>query len=110
MAHVNVAINGREYKITCDDGQEERLQNLAGHLDGHVGKLAAELGQIGELRLMLLSALTVCDELFEARARIASLENAAEALDAETIGGAARVIEAAANRVEAIADNIEKSN
>ncbi len=106
MAQVEITVNARRYRVTCDDGQEQRLQTLARRFDGHVEKLAAELGQIGDARLMLLAALVVCDELFEAEARAASLENAADKLDAETIGGAARVIEAAAARVEKITKRI----
>ncbi|MEL7488195.1 MAG: cell division protein ZapA [Pseudomonadota bacterium] len=86
MAQVDITVNGRQYKITCDDGQEQRLQRLAAYFDSQVSTLGEELGQIGDARLMLLSALTVCDDLFEARERAASLENAADALDA-VLGG-----------------------
>lgn len=107
MAEVEITINQRAYKVTCDDGQEERLKQLAAHFDMHVSALAGDLGQIGDARLMLLSALTVCDELFEARGKAAMLENASDKLDAETIGGAARVIEAAARRVNGIAERLD---
>ena len=103
MAQVDITVNGREYKVTCDDGQEARLRQLAAYFDNQVTNLAEDLGQIGDARLMLLSALTVCDDLFDARARVESLENASDELDAETLGGAARVIEAAARRVDKIA-------
>ncbi|MEE2690626.1 MAG: cell division protein ZapA [Pseudomonadota bacterium] len=106
MAQVEVTVNGRVYKITCDNGQEQRLQQLAGYYDRHVSKLAAELGQIGDPRLMLLAALTVCDELFETRRRLTDMEGATDALDAETVGGASRVIEAATRRVNAIAEKV----
>jgi len=107
MAQVEINVNGRLFTVTCDDGQEQRLKGLAAHFDTHVSRMSKELGQIGDARLMLLSALTVCDELFEAKARIASLENASDMLDAETMGGAARVIEAAAKRVETIASRMD---
>ena len=107
MAEVEISINNRAYKVTCDDGQEDRLRQLAAHFDDHVTRLGAELGQIGDARLMLLSALTVCDELFEARGRAAMLENASDKLDAETVGGAARVIEAAARRVIGITERLD---
>ena len=108
MAHVEITVNDRAYKVTCDDGQEQRLKQLAAHLDGHVRNLAGELGQIGDMRLVLLSALTICDELFETRGRLAEFEDAADALDEETLGGAARVIEAATRRVDLIADRLEQ--
>lgn len=103
MAQVDIMVNDRLYKVTCEDGQEDRLQRLAAHFDHHVREMTRELGQIGDARLMLLSALTVCDELFEARAMIEDMEQGGEALDPATIGGASRVIDAAAKRVEGIA-------
>lgn len=106
MAQVEVTVNERTYKITCDNGQEQRLQQLAGYFDRHVSRLSVELGQIGDARLMLLAALTVCDELFETRRRLADAETGAEALAPDTIGGASRVIEAAATRITAIAARV----
>ncbi|MGE0409230.1 MAG: cell division protein ZapA [Amphiplicatus sp.] len=103
MPEVNVTVNGRVFRVTCDAGQEGRLQQLAGYFDRHVTQMSRELGQIGDGRLMLLSALTVCDELFEARRRIADFERAGEKLPAETAGGASRLIEEAAQRIEALA-------
>lgn len=100
MAKVDIMVNDRLFKVTCEDGQEQRLERLARHFDRHVQELGRELGQIGDTRLFLLSALTVCDELFEARARLSEIENSGEPLDEATLGGAARVIEAAAKRLE----------
>jgi len=108
MAQVEIRVNGRDYKVTCDDGQEQRLQQLAAHFDRHVTELSDELGQIGDSRLMLLSALTVCDELFEARERAHDLENAGDPLDPDTVGAASRAIEAATARVNEIAARIEE--
>lgn len=107
MAQVDIRINGRVYKVTCDDGQEHRLTELAAFFDRRVASVADDLGQIGDARLMMLAALTVCDELFESKARAGDLETAQEALSPETIGGAARAIDAAASRVAAIADGLD---
>ena len=109
MAQVEITINGRLYKITCDNGQEGRLQQLADYFDRQVTQLSRELGQIGDARLMLLSSLTICDELFEARRRIADLEKATDGLDLDTMGGASHVMEAAARRVEAIAEKVDNA-
>jgi cell division protein ZapA len=109
MAQVEIQLNGRDYRVTCDDGQEARLQELAAYFDRHVSELAKELGQIGDARLMLLSALTVCDELFEAKARIADLEEATDSLDPDTAGAAGRAIEAAVARVNEIGDRLEEA-
>ncbi|MBT8471748.1 MAG: cell division protein ZapA [Marinicaulis sp.] len=107
MAHVVIQVNGRDYKITCEDGQEDRLLNLAAYFDRHVTDLTHDLGQIGDARLMLLAALTVCDELFEAKARAKDYENAADKLDDDTVGAAGRAIEAAVARVEEISSRFE---
>lgn len=104
MAQVNISVNGREYHVTCDDGQEARLQELASHFDSYVTELAGDLGQIGDARLMLLSALSVCDELFELRERVADLETAGDKLTPETVGAAGKAVEAAAERVREIAE------
>lgn len=107
MSHVEIRINNREYRVTCEEGQEDRLQKLAAFLDKRVTAMAPELSQIGEARLMLLAALTVCDELFEARERVEELEGASETLDDETIGGASRAVDAAAKRVSEIAAKLD---
>jgi len=103
MAQVDIRVNGRDYKVTCDDGQEERLQRLAAYYDHHVSDLSNDLGQIGDARLMLLAALTICDEIFELKSRAADLETAANELGPETEGAASRAIEAAVSRINEIA-------
>lgn len=106
MAQVDIMVNDRLFKVTCEDGQEERLQRLAAHFDRHVQDLSRDLGQIGDTRLFLLSALTVCDELFEARAKIEEFEDGDEPLDDATMRGATRILEAAAKRVEDMASRL----
>lgn len=104
MAQIDILVNERAYKVACQDGQEERLLRLAAHLDREAQALARDLGQIGEARLLLLTALTVCDELFEVREKLAEAEARAQPMDQETVGGATRVIEAAAKRLEAMSE------
>lgn len=104
MAEVDILVNDRTYKVACQDGQEERLLRLAAHLDRESRALAADLGQIGESRLLLLAALTVCDELFEVKDKLAEIEAARQPMDLETVGGAVRVVEAAAKRLEAMSE------
>lgn len=106
MAQVDIRVNGRNYKVTCDDGQEERLQRLAAFFDRHVSEMSDELGQIGDTRLMLLSALRICDDLFEAKARAADLENANQKLEPDTDGAASRAVEAAVARINELADRL----
>ncbi len=108
MAQVEIRINGRDYMVTCDNGQENHLQQLAAYFDRHVSQLSEDLGQIGDSRLMLLSALTVCDELFEAKDRARDLEGAADELEPGTAGAASLAIEAATTRVNEIATRLSE--
>src|SRR5262252_1292376 len=66
MAHVSVTINGRQYRMACEDGQENHLIWLSGDLDRRIGQLRAQFGEIGDMRLTMMAALTVADELVEA--------------------------------------------
>ena len=74
MAHVSVTINGRQYRMACEDGQENHLIWLSGDLDRRIGPLRAQFGEIGDMRLTMMAALTVADELVEAGKRLRRLE------------------------------------
>lgn len=106
MAQIDILVNDRSYKVACQDGQEERLLRLAAHLDREAQALVGDLGQIGESRLLLLTALTVCDELFEVKDKLAGREADGEPMDPGTVGGATRVVDAAARRVEGMAERL----
>ncbi|MBY0423442.1 MAG: cell division protein ZapA [Parvularculaceae bacterium] len=103
MSKIEVNVNGRAYQISCDEGQESRVEQLAGTIDRLVGRLTREFGQIGDARLLLLAALTIADELSEARRRIASYDDGTTPLDPGTFGGARRVIDAASQRIAEMA-------
>lgn len=109
MAQVDLVVNGRAYKVACENGQEGRLTQLGAYFDRQVTGLAGDLGQIGESRLLLLAALQTCDELFECRRRLLELERATDALDADTAGGAARLVSEAAERVAQMADRLSRA-
>src|SRR3954454_17347860 len=74
MSQVNVTINGRQYRMACEDGQEERLLELAGELDQRIVELRERFGEIGDTRLTVMAALTVADELVEAATRLRKAE------------------------------------
>jgi cell division protein ZapA len=74
MNHINVTINGRQYRMACEEGQEMRLLRLAENLETRVDALRGRFGEIGDARLTVMAALTVCDELQEAAQRIRALE------------------------------------
>ena len=75
MSHINVTINGRQYRMACEDGQEPRLLKLAEDLEGRIGELRGKFGEIGDQRLEVMAALTTSDELLDANQRIRALED-----------------------------------
>ena len=70
MANVNIKFNGKEFLLSCDDGQEEHLQELAIYLNEKFNNLKASLGSIGENKLLLITSITVMDEYFETKKKI----------------------------------------
>ena len=112
MSQVSVTINGRQFRMACEDGQEGHLMNLARDLDVRIEGLRTKFGEIGDTRLTVMAALTIADALSETGARIKRLEDEvaaiqdARALDAErakTVQAAvATALSAAAERVESI--------
>jgi cell division protein ZapA len=80
MSYVNVTINGRQYRMACEDGQEDRLLELAGDLESRIGDLRVKFGEIGDQRLEVMAALVTSDELMDARQRIRALEDELNAL------------------------------
>src|SRR5258708_29639942 len=76
MNHINVTINGRQYRMACEEGQEERLLKLAESFESRIQNLRGKFGEIGDARLTVMAALTACDELLDASHRIHSLEEA----------------------------------
>lgn len=75
MAQVNVSINGRNYRMACDDGQEEHLTRLAQDFDQRIAELRADFGEIGDMRLTVMAALTIADELSEQREQLRRIED-----------------------------------
>jgi cell division protein ZapA len=67
MATVTVEINGRPYAVGCADGQEERVRILAKHFDTSVRQVAGDVGHVGDIRLFLMAALMLADEVHESR-------------------------------------------
>ena len=65
MANINIKFNNKDYLLSCDDGQEEALKNLTKFLDKKYSSLKEKLGNIGENKLLLITAIQVIDEYFE---------------------------------------------
>ena len=112
MNHVNVTINGRQYRMACEEGQETRLLRLAESLEARIEGLRGKFGEIGDARLTVMAALTVCDELTDAGNRIRGLEEELVALrDVRAVAAdrAKSTQVAVANALNAAADRIEKT-
>ena len=65
MANVNIKFNRKNYLLSCDDGQEENLKELAGHLSKKFDELKSNLGNIGENKLLLISSIKIIDEYYD---------------------------------------------
>ena len=70
MANVNIIFNGKEFLLSCEDGQEEHLQELSMHLNEKFDNLKKSLGNIGENKLLLITSITTMDEYFETKKKI----------------------------------------
>ena len=70
MANVNITFNGKEFLLSCDDGQEEHLIELAEQLNNKFVDLKSQLGNIGENKLLLITSVKVMDEYFETKKKI----------------------------------------
>ena len=103
MGQISVPVNGRSFTITCDDGQEARIRQLAQYIDAKVAEFVRGLGQVGESRLLLLAALVIADELSDANE---ALEQGRRRMKAAGIDAVAAA-EAAASGVDGIAERIE---
>jgi cell division protein ZapA len=72
LGQVTVKIRDRAYRFSCADGEEARLEALGAYVDGKIGELVAQFGRIGDERLMVMAALMLADELFDARGKTPS--------------------------------------
>jgi cell division protein ZapA len=112
MNHINVTINGRQYRMACEEGQEARLIRLAESLQSRVEDLRGKFVEIGDQRLTVMAALTACDELLDANARLEKLEQELASLRDVRVaaGDRARATQVAvANALNAAAERIEKT-
>ena len=112
MSHINVTINGRQYRMACEEGQEARLLKLAESLESRIQNLRGKFGEIGDARLTVMAALTVCDELLDTSNRIRSLEQELEQLRGVRVAAADRAKAtqtAVANALNSAAERIEKT-
>lgn len=111
MPHVSVTIAGRQYRMACDAGQEEHLMRLARDIDTRIFDLRGAFGEIGDQRLVVMAAITIADELAEARARIKALESDIEGQRDARASAIARIEaseEEVARTIDEVAERIER--
>lgn len=112
MSHINVTINGRQYRMACEEGQEARLLRLAESLESRITSLRGKFGEIGDARLTVMAALMVADELTDATTRIQAIEEELEALRDVRVIAAERAKAtqvAVASALNSAAERIEKT-
>jgi cell division protein ZapA len=119
MSQVSVTINGRQFRMACEDGQEAHLMELARDLDTRIEGLRKKFGEIGDTRLTVMAALTIADAMSETAQRIRRLEDEVSALQearaaaadqAKTVQVAvAAALTAAAERIEIITKKLNQT-
>jgi cell division protein ZapA len=119
MPQVTVTINGRAYRMACDEGEQDRLVGLARRFDGAIATLRESFGEIGDQRLEVMAGILVTDQLSEAERRLAGLGAELEALrqarasvdtrSEELEDDVARRLDAAAERIEALARDLNRT-
>jgi len=70
MVNVNIKFNGKDYLLSCDEGQEDSLKELASYLDAKYNELKNNLGNIGENKLLLITAIKIIDEFFDIKKKV----------------------------------------
>ena len=80
MANVNIKFNNKDYLLSCEDGQEENLKELAEYLDLKYSELKKNLGNIGESKLLLITSIKMVDEYFDLSKKVKNTKNDFEKL------------------------------
>jgi cell division protein ZapA len=108
MAHVNATIAGRQFRLACEDGQEDHLLALSKDMDERIALLRAKFGEIGDTRLTVMASLMVADELSETLRRVRRLEEDVAGLTDARVVSADRAKAASAAVVNAFNSAAER--
>ena len=106
MAQVDVSVNGQSYRIACEDGQEDRLVDLATMVDEKVLELVNQIGQVGSNRLLVMAALIIADELVDLKNEAGSLQ---EQKDNTNQQDTVLALQEITKKIENIADQVERA-
>jgi cell division protein ZapA len=119
MPQVSVTINGRQFRMACEDGEEAHLLSLAEDIDQRISRLRERFGEIGDTRLTVMAALTLADELRDTKERLARLEPELARAQEANVASAERAIatqaaitaalNAAAERIESITRRLNQT-
>lgn len=118
MAVIDVVVNGRDYKLSCEDGQETRLKRISAYVDRRIQDLIAQHGHIGDNKLMLMTSMMIADELSDAYEEIKQIRAALNREGGEGGDGgplvlgdeAASAIGDAADRINEAIDSAEEAD
>ncbi len=108
MSQVTVTIAGKTYRMACAEGEEAHLEGLAAAFDARIEEMRNAAGEIGDMRLHVMAALTLADELHEARRRIASLEREMDEMRRFYSAGDHRIQAAEARFAESVQNVAER--
>ena len=106
MAQVDVSVNGQSYRIACEEGQEDRLVDLAAMVDEKVSGLVNQIGQVGSNRLLVMAALIIADELVDLKNEAGSSQ---ELEDNTNQQDTVLALQEITKRIENIADQVEQA-
>jgi cell division protein ZapA len=119
MPQVNVTINGRQFRMACESGEEARVTHLAEELDARIATLRARFGEIGDTRLTVMAALALADELSEVKEKLRRLEPELATLQEASVVSADRTqatqaavvaaLNAAAERIESLTRQLNQT-
>jgi cell division protein ZapA len=111
MGQVTVTIAGKLYRMSCGDGEEAHLEGLAAMYDSRIEDMRKNLGELGDMRLHVMAALMLADEMAEQKKRVDHLEQKLDALKGDAGSADARaegVERLAINAISSAAERIEK--
>jgi cell division protein ZapA len=119
MSQISVTINGRQFRMACETGEEARLTRLAEDIDARIATLRARFGEIGDTRLTVMAALALADELSEVKEKLQRLEPELAALQEASVVSADRAeatqaaviaaLNAAAERIESLTRRLNQT-
>lgn len=111
MSSVNITINGKQYRVACEPGQEQRLTQLAQDFDERIASMRTRFGEVGDARLTVMAAMMLGDELVDAKAKVARLEADVGALTDARTGATDRLSRteaAVVSALDSVSDRIER--